>query len=154
MMNLRLNTINWKVLAEASEKLEGELASQPILGLVRAEVTLSGVEPSAARGYPGYILLDRSGSRRGSRWRRAARASRTPHAVRGGRRARETRRQFSIYRSLRAQPRVAENEDWNAFADGLAGDVGRVAETVAGRTSTKVRYDAKVTEELRSDRGR
>lgn len=31
MTNLRLNTINWKVLSDAADKLDGELATQPIL---------------------------------------------------------------------------------------------------------------------------
>ena len=59
MMNLRLNKINWKVLSDASDKLDGELASQPILGLVRAEVLLRGVDElqREGRGYKEYILL-------------------------------------------------------------------------------------------------
>lgn len=31
MMNLRLNKIQWKVLSDAADKLDGELATQPIL---------------------------------------------------------------------------------------------------------------------------
>ena len=31
MFNVRLNKINWAVLSDAADKLEGELASQPIL---------------------------------------------------------------------------------------------------------------------------
>ena len=153
MMNLRLNTINWKVLAEASEKLEGELASQPILGLVRAEVTLRGVDAleRERRGYREYILLRSLGlkawftmatSRAGVKDPRMRCAVGAALAKPDG--------EFNIYRRVFAHSReVAENEDWNAFADGLAGDVRRVAETVAEADlkTTKVRYDAKVTEE-------
>ena len=153
MMNLRLNTINWKVLAEASEKLEGELASQPILGLVRAEVTLRGVEAleRERRGYREYILLRSLGlkawftmatSRAGVKDPRMRCAVGAALAKPDG--------EFNIYRRVFAHCRaVAENEDWNAFADGLAGDVRRVVETVAEADlkTTKVRYDAKVTEE-------
>ena len=153
MMNLRLNTINWKVLAEASEKLEGELASQPILGLVRAEVTLRGVDAleRERRGYREYILLRSLGlkawftmatSRAGVKDPRMRCAVGAALAKPDG--------EFNIYRRVFAHCReVAENEDWNAFADGLAGDVRRVAETVAEADlkTTKVRYDAKVTEE-------
>ncbi len=42
-MNLRLNKIKWQVLSDATLRLEGELATQPILGLVKAEVLLRGV---------------------------------------------------------------------------------------------------------------
>ena len=153
MMNLRLNTINWKVLAEASEKLEGELASQPILGLVRAEVTLRGVAAleRERRGYREYILLRSLGlkawftmatSRAGVKDPRMRCAVGAALAKPDG--------EFNIYRRVLAHCReVADDEDWNAFADGLAGDVRRVAETVAEADlkTTKVRYDAKVTEE-------
>ena len=65
--------------------------------------------------------------------------------------------EFNIYRRVFAHSReVAENEDWNAFADGLAGDVRRVAETVAEADlkTTKVRYDVEGDGgRLRSDRG-
>ena len=59
MMNLRLNKINWKVLTDAADKLDGELASQPILGLVRAEVIMRGMEALTEenRGYKEYILI-------------------------------------------------------------------------------------------------
>ena len=59
MMNLRLNKINWKVMSDAADKLDGELASQPILGLVRAEVIMRGLETLTAenRGYKEYILI-------------------------------------------------------------------------------------------------
>jgi hypothetical protein len=59
MMNLRLNKIKWQVLSDATLRLEGELATQPILGLVKAEVLLRGVEALELenRGYKEYILV-------------------------------------------------------------------------------------------------
>ena len=59
MINLRLNKIKWQVLSDATLRLEGELATQPILGLVKAEVLLRGVEALELenRGYKEYILV-------------------------------------------------------------------------------------------------
>ena len=59
MMNVTKNKINWKILDDAADKLDEELASQPILGLVRAEVTIRGIDALEAegRGYKEYILL-------------------------------------------------------------------------------------------------
>ena len=58
MMNVTKNKINWKILDDAADKLDGELASQPILGLVRAEVTIRGIDAleREGRGYKEYIL--------------------------------------------------------------------------------------------------
>ena len=50
MMNVTKNKINWKILDDAADKLDEELASQPILGLVRAEVTIRGIDALEAEG--------------------------------------------------------------------------------------------------------
>ena len=123
MMNLRLNTINWRVLNDAADKLEGELASQPILGLVKAETLLRGVDAleKEGRGYREYILLRSLGLKM---WfthatsRGGVSDPRTRCAV--GKALASPDGEFNIYRRILTHAPLAKAGNWEAFADGLA----------------------------------
>ena len=150
MMNLRLNKINWKVLSDASDKLDGELASQPILGLVRAEVLLRGVDElqREGRGYKEYILLRSLGLKA---WFTMAtsRAGIVDPVERCavGKALADPAGEHNIYRRVLAHaPRAAEG-DWTGFADGLAEDARAAANAITEEDTktVKVRYDAAVT---------
>jgi hypothetical protein len=149
MMNLRLNKINWRVLNDAADKLEGELASQPILGLVKAETLLRGVDAleKEGRGYREYILVRSLGlkmwfthatSRAGVSEPRARCAVGKALASPDG--------EFNIYRRVLAHAPLAKSGDWEGFADGLAADARAAADAVtdADLKTAKVRYDASV----------
>ena len=149
MMNLRLNKINWRVLNDAADKLEGELASQPILGLVKAETLLRGVDAleKEGRGYREYILVRSLGlkmwfthatSRAGVSDPRARCAVGKALASPDG--------EFNIYRRVLAHAPLAKSGDWEGFADGLAADARAAADAVtdADLKTAKVRYDASV----------
>jgi hypothetical protein len=150
MMNLRLNTINWRVLNDAADKLEGELASQPILGLVKAETLLRGVDAleKEGRGYREYILLRSLGLKM---WfthatsRGGVSDPRTRCAV--GKALASPDGAFNIYRRILTHAPLAKAGNWEAFADGLAADARAAAEaaTEEDLRTTKVRYDAAVT---------
>jgi hypothetical protein len=150
MMNLRLNTINWRVLNDAADKLEGELASQPILGLVKAETLLCGVDAleKEGRGYREYILLRSLGLKM---WfthatsRGGVSDPRTRCAV--GKALASPDGAFNIYRRILTHAPLAKAGNWEAFADGLAADARAAAEaaTEEDLRTTKVRYDAAVT---------
>ena len=150
MMNLRLNTINWRVLNDAADKLEGELASQPILGLVRAETLLRGVDAleKEGRGYREYILLRSLGLKM---WfthatsRGGVSDPRTRCAV--GKALASPDGAFNIYRRVLTHAPLASRGDWEGFADGLAADARAAADaaTEEDLRTTKVRYDAAVT---------
>ena len=149
-MNLRLNTINWRVLNDAADKLEGELASQPILGLVKAETLLRGVDAleKEGRGYREYILLRSLGLKM---WfthatsRGGVSDPRTRCAV--GKALASPDGEFNIYRRILTHAPLAKAGNWEAFADGLAADARAAAEaaTEEDLRTTKVRYDAAVT---------
>ena len=150
MMNLRLNKINWKVLSDASDKLDGELASQPILGLVRAEVLLRGVDElqREGRGYKEYILLRSLGLKA---WFTMAtsRAGIVDPVERCavGKALADPAGEHNIYRRVLAHaPRAAEG-DWTGFADGLAEDARAAANAITEEDTktVKVRYDTAVT---------
>ena len=135
-MNLRLNKINWKVLSDASDKLDGELASQPILGLVRAEVLLRGVDElqREGRGYKEYILLRSLGLKA---WFTMAtsRAGIVDPVERCavGKALADPAGEHNIYRRVLAHaPRAAEG-DWTGFADGLAEDARAPPQTPSRR---------------------
>ena len=149
MMNLRLNKINWRVLNDAADKLEGELASQPILGLVKAETLLRGVDAleKEGRGYREYILVRSLGlkmwfthatSRAGVSEPRARCAVGKALASPDG--------EFNIYRRVLAHAPLAKSGDWEGFADGLAADARAAADAVtdADLKTAKVRYYASV----------
>ena len=150
MMNLRLNTINWRVLNDAADKLEGELASQPILGLVKAETLLRGVDAleKEGRGYREYILLRSLGLKM---WfthatsRGGVSDPRTRCAV--GKALASPDGEFNIYRRILTHAPLAKAGNWEAFADGLAADARAAANaaTEDDLRTTKVRYDAAVT---------
>ena len=148
-MNLRLNKINWKVLSDASDKLDGELASQPILGLVRAEVLLRGVDElqREAEDTKSTSSSDHSDSKRGSPWPPPAPESSTRwNDARWGRRSRtppaNTTSTDAYWRT-----RLAAEGDWTGFADGLAEDARAAANAITEEDTktVKVRYDAAVT---------
>ena len=150
MMNLRLNTIDWRVLNDAADKLEGELASQPILGLVKAETLLRGVDAleKEGRGYREYILLRSLGLKM---WfthatsRGGVTDPRTRCAV--GKALASPDGAFNIYRRILTHAPLAKAGDWDLFADGLAADARAAADaaTEEDLRTTKVRYDAAVT---------
>ena len=150
MMNLRLNKINWKVLSDASDKLDGELASQPILGLVRAEVLLRGVDElqREGRGYKEYILLRSLGLKA---WFTMAtsRAGIVDPVERCavGKALADPAGEHNIYRRVLARAPLAAAGDWIGFADGLAADARAAADAVTEEDTktVKVRYDAGVT---------
>eukprot|EP00740_Mantoniella_antarctica_P025924 CAMPEP_0198705294 /NCGR_PEP_ID=MMETSP1468-20131203/390358_1 /TAXON_ID=1461545 /ORGANISM="Mantoniella sp, Strain CCMP1436" /LENGTH=505 /DNA_ID=CAMNT_0044464161 /DNA_START=90 /DNA_END=1607 /DNA_ORIENTATION=- len=151
MMNVRLNKINWKVLADAADKaVEGELASQPILGLVRTEVLLRGMDVLTAedRGYKEYIILRSLGlkawftlatSRAGVIDPTERCAVGKALALPGG--------EYNIYRRILVHAPKAADGDWNGFADGLADDARAVRDglTEDSMKTVKVRYDVTVT---------
>ena len=151
MMNLRLNKINWRVLNDAADKLEGELASQPILGLVRAETLLRGVDAleKEGRGYREYILVRSLGLKM---WfthatsRAGVADPRMRCAV--GKALASPDGEFNIYRRVLTHAPLASRGDWEGFADGLASDARAAAEAAseADLRTTKVRYGAAVTE--------
>ena len=150
MMNLRLNKINWNVLSDASDKLDGELASQPILGLVRAEVLLRGVDElrREGRGYKEYILLRSLGLKA---WFTMAtsRAGIVDPVERCavGKALADPAGEHNIYRRVLARAPLAAAGDWTGFADGLAADARAAADAVTEEDTktVKVRYDAGVT---------
>ena len=149
-MNLRLNTIDWRVLNDAADKLEGELASQPILGLVKAETLLRGVDAleKEGRGYREYILLRSLGLKM---WfthatsRGGVSDPRTRCAV--GKALASPDGAFNIYRRILTHAPLAKAGNWDLFADGLAADARAAADaaTEEDLRTTKVRYDAAVT---------
>ena len=149
MMNVTKNKINWKILDDAADKLDGELASQPILGLVRAEVTIRGIDALEAegRGYKEYILLRSLGLKA---WFTHATSRAGVHdpltrcAV--GKRLADPDGDFNIYRRVLAHAPAAAAGDWTAFADGLAGDARAVADALTDdeRKTAKNRYDTSV----------
>ena len=151
MMNLRLNKINWRVLNDAADKLEGELASQPILGLVKAETLLRGVDAleKEGRGYREYILVRSLGLKM---WfthatsRAGVADPRMRCAV--GKALASPDGAFNIYRRVLTHAPLASRGDWEGFADGLAADARAAAEATSEEDlrTTKVRYDAAVTE--------
>ncbi len=151
MMNLRLNKINWEVMSDAADKLDGELSSQAILGLVRAEVAMRGIDAlkEENRGYKEYILLRSLGLKA---WftmatsRAGIHDPRTRCAV--GKALSSPDGEYNIYRRIFAHAPLAAAGDWDGFADGLASDAKAVAEalTASDLNTTKVRYDASVTE--------
>jgi hypothetical protein len=151
MMNLRLNKINWRVLNDAADKLEGELASQPILGLVKAETLLRGVDAleKEGRGYREYILVRSLGLKM---WfthattRAGVSEPRARCAV--GKALASPDGEFNIYRRVLAHAPLAKSGDWEGFADGLAADARAAADAVtdADLKTAKVRYDASVAD--------
>ena len=116
MMNVTKNKINWKILDDAADKLDGELASQPILGLVRAEVTIRGIDALEAegRGYKEYILLRSLGLKA---WFTHATSRAGVHdpltrcAV--GKNLADPNGEFNIYRRVLAHAPAAAAGDWD-----------------------------------------
>ena len=149
MMNVTKNKINWKILDDAADKLDGELASQPILGLVRAEVTIRGIDAleREGRGYKEYILLRSLGLKA---WFTHATSRAGVHdpltrcAV--GKRLADPDGEFNIYRRVLAHAPAAAAGDWTKFADGLAGDAKAAADALTDdeRKTAKNRYDTSV----------
>ena len=149
MMNVTKNKINWKILDDAADKLDGELASQPILGLVRAEVTIRGIDAleREGRGYKEYILLRSLGLKA---WFTHATSRAGVHdpltrcAV--GKRLADPDGEFNIYRRVLAHAPAAAAGDWTTFADGLAGDAKAAADALTDdeRKTAKNRYDTSV----------
>ena len=149
MMNVTKNKINWKILDDAADKLDGELASQPILGLVRAEVTIRGIDALEAegRGYKEYILLRSLGLKA---WFTHATSRAGVHdpltrcAV--GKNLADPNGDFNIYRRVLAHAPAAAAGDWDEFADGLAGDARAAANALTDdeRKTAKNRYDKSV----------
>ena len=149
MMNVTKNKINWKVLNDAADKLDGELASQPILGLVRAEVTIRGIDTLEAegRGYKEYILLRSLGLKA---WFTHATSRAGVHdpltrcAV--GKQLATPDNDFNIYRRVLTHAPMAANDDWIGFANGLAGDAKSVADTLTDDDvkTAKNRYDKSI----------
>ena len=150
MVNTKLNKINWKVLSDASEKLDGELAANPILGLVRAEVLLRGVDALTAegRGYKEYVLLRSLGLKA---WFTMAtsRAGITDPLERSavGKVLAAPTGEYNIYKRVFFHAPKAADGDWTGFADGLAEDVKAAAAALTDddRNTTKQRYDKGVT---------
>ena len=151
MMNVTKNKINWKVLNDAADKLDGELASQPILGLVRAEVTIRGIDTLEAegRGYKEYILLRSLGLKA---WFTHATSRAGVHdpltrcAV--GKQLATPDNDFNIYRRVLTHAPMAANDDWIGFANGLAEDAKSVADTLTDDDvkTAKNRYDKSIDE--------
>ena len=151
MMNVTKNKINWKVLNDAADKLDGELASQPILGLVRAEVTIRGIDTLEAegRGYKEYILLRSLGLKA---WFTHATSRAGVHdpltrcAV--GKQLATPDNDFNIYRRVLTHAPMAADDDWIGFANGLAEDAKSVADTLTDDDvkTAKNRYDKSIDE--------
>ena len=151
MMNVTKNKINWKVLNDAADKLDGELASQPILGLVRAEVTIRGIDTleTEGRGYKEYILLRSLGLKA---WFTHATSRAGVHdpltrcAV--GKQLATPDNDFNIYRRVLTHAPMAANDDWVGFANGLAEDAKSVADTLTDDDvkTAKNRYDKSIDE--------
>ena len=150
MINLRLNKINWAVLDEASQKLEGELASQPILGLVKAEILLRGVDVLEAegRGYKEYILIRSLGLKMWFTFATLRAGVFDPQmrcAV--GKALASPDGEFNIYRRVLEHAPEAKSGNWEGFADGLAGDAKKAFASIDddAKNTTKINYDASVT---------